>query len=188
LSNPERAATGLSRIYETARELTRSMDEIVWAVNPRHDTLESLASYLEKFAQDMLATAGIRCRLDLPVQFPDWHLTSEVRHNLFLACKEGLHNVIKHSRATEASIRLVLGEKSFELMIEDNGHGFNPEEKNKTNTTGSDRHSSGDGLENMARRLASIGGTCVIQSGLGKGTKVVFTVQLKAPERRHSEN
>ena len=64
------AATGVGKIYEMARELTRSMDEIVWAVNPRHDTLESLATYLEKFAQDWLAMTGIRCRLDLPVQFP----------------------------------------------------------------------------------------------------------------------
>ncbi len=171
LLNPERAATGLSRIYETARELTRSMDEIVWAVNPRHDTLESLASYLEKFAQDLLATAGIRCRLDLPVQFPDWYLTSETRHNLFLACKEALHNVIKHSGASEVYIRLALGEKSFELVIEDNGRGFNPEAQREKLAENPSRHSSGNGLENMSRRLSSIGGTCAIQSAPGKGTK-----------------
>ena len=64
------------------------MDEIVWAVNPRHDTLEGLASYLEKFAQDLLAAAGIRCRLDMPMEFPAWRLTADVRHNLFLAFKE----------------------------------------------------------------------------------------------------
>jgi hypothetical protein len=70
LANPGRAAAGLEKIYDTARELTRSMDEIVWAVSPRHDTLEGLATYLEKFAQDWLAGVGIRCRLDLPLQFP----------------------------------------------------------------------------------------------------------------------
>jgi signal transduction histidine kinase len=160
------------------------MDEIVWAVNPRHDTLESLASYLEKFAQDMLATADIRCRLDFPVQFPDWPLASEMRHNLFLACKEGLHNVIKHSGASEASIRLVLGENSFELMIEDNGHGFNAQGEDATLAASSGRHSSGNGLENMARRLSSIGGTCAIQTGLGKGTTVVFSVKVKPSFRR----
>jgi ligand-binding sensor domain-containing protein/signal transduction histidine kinase len=183
LLNPERAATGLARIYDTARELTRSMDEIVWAVNPRHDTLESLASYLEKFAQDLLATAGIRCRLDLPVQFPDWYLTSETRHNLFLASKEALHNVIKHSGASEAGIRLVIGEKSFELVIEDNGRGFDPGLRGKGAET-SGRHSSGNGLENMTRRLSSIGGICAIQSAPGTGTKVVFTVQIKPAARR----
>src|SRR5208337_1959162 len=109
---------------DTARELTRSMDEIVWAVSPRHDTLESLATYLEKFAHDWLAGVGIRCRLDLPLQFPEWHLTSEVRHNIFLAFKEALHNAVKHSGASEVLIRLTVKEKLFELAVEDNGHGF----------------------------------------------------------------
>ena len=69
LNNPERATAGLNQIYDTARDMTRAMDEIVWAVSPRHDTLESLASYSEKFAQDLLAAAGIRCRLDMPMEF-----------------------------------------------------------------------------------------------------------------------
>ena len=79
--DPVQAGENLNQIYDTARDLTRSMDEIVWAVNPKHDMLESLANYLEKFAQDFLASAGIRCRLDLPGQFPAWPLTAEVRHN-----------------------------------------------------------------------------------------------------------
>ena len=132
LANPGRAAAGLEKIYDTARELTRSMDEIVWAVNPRHDTLEGLAAYLEKFAQDWLAGVGIRCRLDLPLQFPEWRLTSEMRHNVFLAFKEALHNAVKHSAASEVLIRLTAGEKSFELAVEDNGRGFAVGEKMKT--------------------------------------------------------
>ena len=225
LSDPERAAAGLQKIYNTARELTRSMDEIVWAVSPRHDTLESLAAYLEKFAHDWLATAGIRCRLDLPLQFPEWHLTSEVRHNVFLAFKEALHNAVKHSGASEVMIRLTLQAESFGLAVEDNGRGFAVGEKmkavsplprgvkaNNTNdradtttppgkpglalwsnnneresgilsrySTG--RAASGNGLENMRRRLMVIGGSCDIQSASGAGTKVVFSVQLKASAR-----
>ena len=70
LDRPAEASAGLVRIYDTARELTRAMDEIVWAVNPRHDTVEGLANYLEKFALDFLGAAGIRCRLDFPEQYP----------------------------------------------------------------------------------------------------------------------
>ena len=180
LDNPGLAMIGLGKIYDTARELTRSMDEIVWAVNPRHDTLESLADYMEKFAQDLLATAGIRCRLDLPLQFPEWHLTSEVRHNVFLAFKEALHNAVKHSGASEVLIRLAVKEKSFELAIEDNGHGFAAGEKTKEAGSAPDRAASGNGLENMARRLAAIGGTCEIQNTSGVGTQVIFSVQLRA--------
>jgi signal transduction histidine kinase len=182
-SDPEadshRAAEGIRRIYDTARELTRSMDEIVWAVNPRHDTLESLATYLEKFGQDWLASVGIRCRLDLPLQFPEWHLTSELRHNVFLAFKEALHNTVKHAGASEVLIRLRLKEKAFELAVEDNGRGFNVGEKTKTVSTTQGRAASGNGLENMKRRLAAVGGTCEIQSSPGQGSKVVFSVQLK---------
>ena len=180
LGNPERAAAGLGKIYDTARELTRSMDEIVWAVSPRHDTLESLAAYLEKFAQDWLATAGFRCRLDLPLQFPEWHLTSEVRHNVFLAFKEALHNAVKHSGASEVLIRLAVREKSFELALEDNGRGFAVGEKMKKSPGSQGRAASGNGLENMRRRLAAIGGSCEIQSAPGAGTQVFFSVQLKA--------
>jgi len=180
LGNPERAAAGLKKIYDTARELTRSMDEIVWAVSPRHDTLESLAAYLEKFAQDWLATAGFRCRLDLPLQFPEWHLTSEVRHNVFLAFKEALHNTVKHSDASEVLIRLAVREKSFELTLEDNGRGFAVRERTKHASVSQGRAAAGNGLENMRRRLAVIGGSCEIQSAPGAGTRVVLSVQLKA--------
>jgi signal transduction histidine kinase/ligand-binding sensor domain-containing protein len=179
LDNPERATAGLNQIYDTARELTRAMDEIVWAVNPRHDTLESLASYLEKFAQDLLAAAGIRCRLDMPMEFPPWRLTADVRHNLFLAFKEALHNVVKHSAAAETYIRLAAGTGSFELVVEDNGRGFTPETVKERLPDDSARLSTGNGLENMARRLAEIHGHCHVQSVPGQGTKVIFTVPLK---------
>jgi signal transduction histidine kinase/ligand-binding sensor domain-containing protein len=179
LANPERAAAGLERIFDTARELTRSMDEIVWAVSPRHDTLESLAAYLERFAQDWLSTAGFRCRLDLPVQFPEWRLTSEVRHNVFLAFKEALHNAVKYSGASEVIIRLTVKEESFELAVADNGRGFAVGETMKNSPVVRGRAASGNGLENMKRRLAVIGGSCEIQSTPGAGTQVILIVQLK---------
>jgi signal transduction histidine kinase/ligand-binding sensor domain-containing protein len=179
-ADPHKTADGIRRIYDTARELTRSMDEIVWAVNPRHDTLESLATYLEKFAQDWLAGVGIRCRLDLPLQFPEWHLTSEARHNVFLAFKEALHNAVKHSGASEVLIQMAVKEKSFELVIADNGRGFAAGETTKPVSAAQGRAASGNGLENMKRRLAAIGGNCEIQSAPGAGTKVVFSVRLKA--------
>ena len=98
---PSAAASDLDRIFDTARELTRAMDEIVWAVNPQHDTLDSLATYLGRFAQGFLASAHVSCRLDVPMQLPTWPVTAETRHNLFLAFKESLNNAVKHSQTTE---------------------------------------------------------------------------------------
>ena len=126
LHNPEQAAVQLNRIYDTTRELTRALDEIVWAVNPEHDTLDSLANYLGKFAQEFLGSLAIRCRLDVPVQLPPWPVTAEVRHNLFLAFKEALHNVVKHAAASEASVSLTTDARAFTLAVRDHGRGFVP--------------------------------------------------------------
>jgi len=184
VADRERVAAGLEKIYDTARELTRSMDEIVWAVNPRHDTIEGLATYLERFAQDWLASASIRCWLDLPLHFPEWRLNSEVRHNVFLAFKEALHNTVKHSGASEVFVRLTLKADSFELAVEDNGRGFSIGEKTKADSATPGRPASGNGLENMTRRLAAIGGNCEINSTPGAGTKVAFFVRIKAQAQR----
>ncbi len=181
LGHNPRAAARLSQIYATAHELTRAMDEIVWAVNPRHDTLDGLVSYLEKFAQDLLATAGIRCRLDIPIDLPPWGLTADVRHNLFLAFKEALHNVVKHSAASETTIRLTARADSFELTIADNGRGFTPGAAPEPPPAHPARLSPGHGLTSMARRLADIHGGCQIHSTPNQGTIVTFTVPLKAP-------
>jgi signal transduction histidine kinase len=177
LHNPEAAASQLDRIYETTREMTRAMDEIVWAVNPEHDTLDSLVNYLGKFARDYLGSLGIRCRLDLPVQVPQWLVTAEVRHHLFLAFKEALHNVVKHAAASEVSVSLTTTVRSFTIVARDNGRGFSPAAvaERRAGETG---RSSGNGLINMKLRLEKIGGRCEIESTPGKGTEIKFVVEL----------
>jgi len=175
LAEPQRTAAVLSRIYSTAREVTKALDEIVWAVDPRHDTLDSLVSYMGKFAQDYLAAADVRCRLDPPVELPAWRITAETRHNLFLAFKEALNNVLKHAGATEVRVSLSLLPEAFVLTIRDNGRGFDPRNV-ATNSPG--RIVSGHGLPNMSHRLASIGGRCDIAGGPGQGTSISFHVSI----------
>ncbi|MGD1090078.1 MAG: ATP-binding protein [Verrucomicrobiota bacterium] len=179
LEDREQAEADLDQIYDTARELTLAVDEIVWAVNPRHDTVESLTNYLGNFAQDFLDTAGIRCRLDMPFRFPAWPLTSEARHNLFLAFKEALNNVVKHAAASEVHISLHAETDSFELTVEDNGRGFTHDHDEINLRSNSLRYASGNGLENMRRRLTDIGGRCDIRSRPGEGTKVRFIVPVR---------
>ena len=175
---PEYITTNLERIFGTARELTRAMDEIVWAVNPRHDTLDSLANYLSRFAYDYLSTAEIRCRLDVPLQLPALPVTAEVRHNLFLAFKETLHNAVKHAAATEVRVELKLEQSKLMLLVADNGRGFAAGEP-PADAAQSGRIHPGNGLPNIKRRLAEIGGACEIQSEPGRGTNVTFTVPLR---------
>jgi ligand-binding sensor domain-containing protein/signal transduction histidine kinase len=169
----------LTHISDMARELTRAMDETVWAVNPHNDSLDGLMTYVTKFAQDYLNVAGIRCRLDLPAQLPHHALAAEVRHNLFLAVKETLHNVVKHAHATEVWLRLTLQPQGFCFVIADNGCGM-VNGKAKSETTQIGRISSGHGLNNLEKRLVASGGRCVVSSEPGQGTRVEFRVILSA--------
>ena len=179
LDHSDAALQDLDRIYETSRELTRAMDEIVWAVNPEHDTLDSLATYLGKFAQDFLAAAHIKCRLDVPMQLPPWPLTAEIRHNLFLAFKEALNNAVKHAHTSEVWISLAIDGMGFTLQLEDKGCGFSPDRGSNGAPGDPARLSGGYGLVNMRRRLAELGGRCEIQSTPGAGTRVAFVVHVK---------
>ncbi len=160
------AAAEVQAICTTAREVTRALDEIVWAVNPRHDTLDSLATYLGRFAQQFLSAAGIRCRLDVPVHLPPWALSAEVRHTVFLAFKEALHNAVKHARATEVRISFDLLEHGFALWVVDNGCGFD------WNLV----QARGNGLLNMRKRLEEVGGSCQWTTAPSEGTRVRLSV------------
>ncbi|HVM48882.1 MAG TPA: triple tyrosine motif-containing protein, partial [Candidatus Acidoferrum sp.] len=174
------AAADADQIYSTARELTRAMDEIVWAVNPRHDSLDSLSAYLGRFAQSFLSTAGVRCRLDLPLNPPHWPLSADVRHNTFLAFKEALNNVAKHAHASEVRISLELEPDAFVLLIADNGRGFDWAALKGQPAPADDaaRPGAGNGLLNMRRRLEEIGGTCEWDAAPGEGTRVRLVISL----------
>ncbi|MCU0781943.1 MAG: histidine kinase, partial [Akkermansiaceae bacterium] len=162
----------MTRINETARNLTRTMDEVVWAVNPRHDTLESLCSYLSAFAQEFTAAAHAICRLDFPERIPAVPLSAEARHSLFLAAKEAIHNAVRHGQAQVIGVSLQLQPGGFALEISDNGRGFEP------GTQSGGRR--GHGLENMHDRLGALGGRCEIVSRPGAGATIRFTVTLLA--------
>jgi signal transduction histidine kinase/ligand-binding sensor domain-containing protein len=180
LEDHSQAATQLERIYSTTRDLTRAMDEIVWAVNPQHDTLDSLASYLGNFAQEFVGTLDIRCRLDVPMQLPQWPLTAEVRHNLFLAFKEALHNVVKHADASEVYVSLTTGKDGFTLIVRDNGKGFALDQRAEDVPPAA----HGNGLINMRQRLEKIGGRFAIHSAPGKGTEVEFVVGIALKSKK----
>jgi signal transduction histidine kinase/ligand-binding sensor domain-containing protein len=174
---PVQAGAQLERISDAARDLTRAMDEIVWAVDPQRDTLASLIDYISAYAEDFLRSAGLRCRMDFPAVVPTMQIEAELRYNLFLALKETLNNVVKHAKATEVQLHLRLDSKSFTLIVEDNGHGFEAKNGEK-NGLSVDRLNSGLGLPNLKQRLEAIGGNCSMESTLGKGTRVEMTIAL----------
>jgi len=170
---PAQSDANLGRITDSARRLTKAMDEIVWAVDPQHDTLAGLMDYVSAYAEDFLRVAEIRCRMDLPMTLPALRVEAELRYNLFLALKEALNNIVKHAQATEVWLRLKLEGQRLTLVIEDNGRGISA-----SGTAEADRLSSGYGLGNLARRLESVGGFCEIHSAAGQGTRVELSARL----------
>lgn len=165
-----------------ARTLTHSLDEIVWAVNPENDTLDSFVSYACNFAQNYLQSCRIRCRLAVPAQIPNVPLTAEVRHNFFMVLKEALNNIVKHAGASEVGIQIVVGSAEFAMVVTDNGSGFSIKRK-PAGQAGSNGESAGcgmgrNGLANMRKRMQNIGGRVKLESQPGHGTRVELTYYL----------
>jgi ligand-binding sensor domain-containing protein/signal transduction histidine kinase len=159
------------KIVSCARETVQTLDEIVWAVNPENDTLDGLVTYINQYASQFFESTNINCRLEMPVDISAIRLSAEVRHDLFLAVKEALNNVVRHSQATEVRVRISEDMGTIKILIEDNGRGIDE----NPNAAGRKGH----GMENMRRRAENFGGHFSISSAAGKGTKLVFTVPAR---------
>jgi signal transduction histidine kinase len=118
----------------------------------------------------LLRAAGISCRLDVPMELPTASLPANVRHHLYLAFKEALHNVVKHAGATEVWLRLKVSPREITLVIEDNGRGFR---------RGTGTATGEDGLVNLGQRMSEIGGNFEQHSEPGSGTRTVLVAPLE---------
>jgi signal transduction histidine kinase len=167
-TNAEEKNRYLDDLAETARRMVTSLDEIVWAVNPRNDTIASLASYFGAYAQRLLDLAGVACGLDVAEELPEHPLDPKFRQEIFLAFKEALTNVVRHAQATQVWLRISVRDDRLVVELTDNGRGFNP----------LDRQTGDDGLNNMKDRLKALGGDCEISSEIKKGTVVRFAAPL----------
>ena len=163
------AARGqFAQICDRARELAHAMDEVVWAVNSRRDTVRDFTSYVCKYALIFFNATSIRCRLDVEPEIPATTFDLPVRRNLFLAVKEALNNAAKHSQAEELYLRIFRRDHRLSVIVEDNGRGFDAD------PPAGERN----GLTNMTQRMEEIGGTFEVASQPGGGCRVVFTVPL----------
>jgi signal transduction histidine kinase len=161
--------TYVERICDTARELARTLDEIVWMVNPKNDTLNKLVIYLAAYAEEFFQATDIRCRLGVPPNLPANPIPTEMRHNLFLTVQEALNNIAKHSEASEAKLEFILNDSTLEINVEDDGAGFVVSEAN----------ASRYGVSNMRERIKAIGGDIEILSQPRKGTRICLRIPLK---------
>jgi len=164
-------AVNLEQMESATHEMSLSLRQIIWSLDPEQDTLEDLVVNLGQYADQFLEGTNLPCRRDLPLELPDRKLPPHVRRQIFLAVKEALNNAVKHARASEIWLRARWDNPMLTLIIEDNGVGL----PNSLDAL------KGHGLVNMQRRLAEIGGEARLENQAGGGTRVVLRIRLTPP-------
>jgi len=161
---PEEIRSRLRGITRLARESSQSMRDIVWLINPEHDTFGDLLTKMRETAHTMLN--GMSYSLQMAEGMSGESLGLEAKRTIFLMYKEVLHNIVKHAKANKVSIEISRQDGSFRLTICDDGIGF------------SDRgRDEGEGLKNLRRRAEHAGGKVEITSEPGQGTTVGIVVR-----------
>ncbi|MDR3456933.1 MAG: discoidin domain-containing protein [Verrucomicrobiae bacterium] len=164
----------LNELCARSRALLRSMDEIVWMVNPRRDTVKDFAAFVSEHAQEFLAATAIRCRQEVMEELPAIPLDLPQRRNLLLAVKEAIRNAARHSGANEIKLGLQVADNCLNVVVEDNGAGF---------AAAGDTAPQRNGLTNMKQRLADIGGSFTLVTSPGKGCRIMFSLPLQVSEK-----
>jgi len=155
----------LNQINAAGREVIDTLDEIVWALNPKNDNIENLISYIVMFAEDYLGLAGIDLKLSVPEEIPDVEIRAELRHNLFMVIKETLNNTVKYSGTKCVNIPIEITNSKLVIEVKNEGKKINFDNLNKFS----------NGIKNMKSRINEIGGEYVIEN-LDKGvrTKIIL--------------
>jgi len=163
-------------IADKARSLVAALDVIVWAVDPEDNSLQSLADYLSGYTRDYLSNSSIACRFKIPVTLPKATLDGQIRHAVLMVVKETLNNIVRHADATEVEFQMGIVDDHFEIIITDDGKGFDP------NT-----EAGGHGLKNYSARLTTVGGSCQVESRPRVGTSIRIRLPLSARAADPSE-
>ncbi len=176
LPSESAARMHLAGICQEAREVLFTMDEILWGLNPKRDTVRDFASYICGYAQDFLKTTQIQCLLDVAPEISSVVLDLPFRRAFLMAVKETLNNTVKHSEADEVVVRVSCQKQKLVVIVSDNGKGFD-QSKGKPGR---------NGLSNINERLHEIGGRCIITSKPGGGCRTELCVSLNQPSNWRS--
>lgn len=164
----------VEKARQSAVDLVRSVDAIVWAVNPANDTLDRFMPYLTHSVEQFLDAAGVQPRIDVPDHLPSVTLEGATRHSLFLVVREAVNNAVKHAAPTSVWLTARVADGRLAITVEDDGQGFTGDAVPPTAGRGGDR----SGLGNMRRRVEELGGTFSLENRAGGGTRVAIDVPL----------
>lgn len=154
----------LTKISDYSDEMAEKMNEIVWALNERYDSLEDLVSFSRAYAADYLEHHSIKLNFTSTIN-TNQQVKGEVRRNVFLVIKESLHNIVKHAEASQIEISFQLAPQ-LKVIIRDNGKGFSM----------NDVRPFSNGVSNMRKRMEDIGGKLEILNK--QGTTIILTMDI----------
>jgi two-component system, NarL family, sensor histidine kinase UhpB len=162
----------LDKIGSNAKEVMEKMSDIVWTMNPKNDDGISLKERIEKLAIQVNELTGITVDVNISIELEETKMPMKLRKNIFLICKEAMHNVVKHAGASAAGISIEIVHNNIVIDIKDNGVGFDP-----------DHQRNGNGTQTMAQRARDCGGLCQVSSTPGEGTTI--SISIPAPHSRY---
>ncbi|RTQ44948.1 hypothetical protein EJV47_26635 [Hymenobacter gummosus] len=168
--NAEQSSQLLEQIGDSSRRMLDSMDDIVWAINPAHDSMESVTSRMRSFASDVLEARGIDFIFKVAPEVAEHRLPMRARREFFLLFKEAVNNLAKYSKAEFARITLDYDNRCLVLRVQDDGVGFDPK---------APAQGGGNGMTNMRSRAAAIKAQLTIDTAPGEGTRMELRVPLK---------
>jgi len=151
----------LQKLKSFSSELVESIGEIIWAASEKNNLLSDTLYYLRSYAVNYCEENDLDCQFEIPGSFKDRIVGGNIRRNIFLLLKEGLHNVVKHAGAKKVTIKIGVTEK-LELLINDDGKGFSE----------SENISSGNGLINMKKRVRELNGSIGFKNS--NGTSIII--------------
>lgn len=168
LANPADAKKYLNQITSAGVEVASSLDELVWAVNPKNDKLEKLIFYIIQYVENYLSLTDFKFSFKFPEEIPDKFVSAEIRHNIFSVIKEAMNNSVKYSEAERIYLEFKFGGEKLEVIFNDDGKGI---DFNKVGEFS-------NGLSNMKHRIDDINGAFKIYNRSGKGVEIYISVNL----------
>ena len=155
----------LGRITESTTSVLEAMNDIVWAVNAENDDLAHVVQRMNSYAERLADARECALRFEVQDGIAAQHLGMTQRKNLYLIFKEALNNAVKYSACKNLLILLSKEKSGYLLRVQDDGIGFEVNGRRDANL-------GGNGLGNMQRRAAEMGGKLELRSAPGKGTTV----------------
>ncbi len=165
-TNPD-AIPLLMKINESSKEMIDSMSDIVWMIKPGNDKFSNLEDRMTNFAYEVCTAKNIELHFYKDEKIDSVVLPMELRRDIYLIFKEAVNNAVKYSTATIIDVSISTDNSIFNLVVKDNGAGFDAATVKK-----------GNGLDNMQRRTEMHKGNFRIDAKAGEGTQVRIAIPI----------